>query len=152
MCPQDMITSSEPNSLHQVAPIMNASNDDHEYESEGYGYEYDDSDEDEEDEDEEDEEEPDEETINMARNMGISVKEMLELFKEWNNLDDAFIYNNPHHDCPPEWPDFTGSGGGYEDEGAEESGHGISYGFDSNTPLHMPPRIVIAESAIEEDV
>ena len=51
----------------------------------------------------------------------------------------------PHHDCPPEWPDFTGSGGGHEDEGAEESGHGISYGFDSNTPLHMPPRIVIAE-------
>jgi len=151
MCQQDMITSSEPNSLRQVAPIMNASNDDDEYESEGYEY-------DEDDEEEDEEDEPDDETINLARNMGLSVKEMLELFKEWNNLNDAFIYNIPHNDCPPEWPDFTGcGGGGYEDEGAEESGHGISghgytYNFDYNTPLHMPPRIVIAEIAIEEDV
>jgi len=96
------------------------------------------------------EDEYDEETITLAESMGLPVKEMLELFEEWNN-DDSFMRNDPHHDCPPEWPDFTGCDGGYEDEGAAESGHGISFGFDYNTPLHMPPRIVIAESAIGED-
>jgi len=145
---QDKITPSEPSSPHQVAPIMDGSNDDHDDEYESEGYEYDDS-----DEEHEAADEPDDETINLARNMGLSVKEMLELFKEWNNLDDAFIYNIPHHDCPPEWPDFTGcGGGGYEDEGSEASGHGIYYNFDYNTPLHMPPRIFIAENSLDENI
>jgi hypothetical protein len=131
---QDQIIPSEPSSPHQVAPIMDGSNDEREYEN--YS-----------------EDEHDEEMLTMAQNMGLSIKEMFELFEEWNNLDDAFIYNNPHHDCPPEWPDFTGcGGGGYEDEGAEESGHGISYNFDYNTPLHMPPRIFIAENSLDENI
>ena len=126
MNPEDDTLQFEPKSLQQVAPILDEREDERE-------------------------DEYDEEIITLAEKMGLPVKEMLELFEEWNN-DDSFMRNDdPHHDCPPEWPDFTGCGGGYEDEGAAESGHGISFGFDYNTPLHMPPRIVIAESAIGED-
>jgi len=115
-------------SSDQVAPNLEAIYDANEYENDDY----------------------DEETTSLAERMGLSVTEMLDLFDEWNSSDASILHNDPSHDCPPEWPDFTGCGGGYEDEGAAESGHGFINGFDYNTPLHMPPRIVIAESALDD--
>lgn len=116
MNPKNETMQLEPSSPNQVAPILNASE-----------YDY------------------DEETRSLAQRMGMSVAEMFELFDELNNSDASITYD-PHQDCPPEWPDFTGCEGGYEDEGAAESSYGVSHGCDYNTPLHMPPHNVITEN------
>ena len=119
----------EPKSRDQVAPNIDATYDKNEHVNEDIY---------------------DEETTALAQSMGMSVQEMLDLFDEWNNCDASILYNDPSHDCPPEWPDFTGCEGGYEDEGVAESSHGFISGFDYNaTPLHMPPRIVIPKSITE---
>ena len=80
MNPEDDTLQFEPKSLQQVAPILDEREDDGEDERE---------------------DESEEEISTLAQQMGLSVKEMLELFEEWNN-DDSFMRNDdPHHDCPP---------------------------------------------------